>query len=69
MSVAFFDPPDVRRVTGDAHYDTLQHLAAARSPLLQQLKLSQYMRRSRQALCSLESASCVGSHGYLSSPW
>lgn len=53
MCVAFFDPPAVCH-TGDAHYDTLQHLAAVRSPLLQQLKLSDYMRRSRQTLCSLE---------------
>jgi hypothetical protein len=45
--VAELRPHPVCCCAGDAHFARLQELAAARSPLLPQLKLAQYFRTSR----------------------
>ena len=39
--------------TGDAHYDALQRLSAAGSPLLLELKLSQFVRQPHKVLSSM----------------
>lgn len=39
-------------LAGDAHYEELQRLAAADSPVLQQLKLSAFFRTARHSFSS-----------------